>query len=140
MKGLAVTAKTLSNIFLLLAILISLFLGSYTFLVSDKQASLPKIGKTFEGAKFSVPSKSSSGGSKHSDSDAKHASSNTAKNESKPTTTNTPTPTSPTASTKKPSPVVITPAPYKPTVIGDPIAMKQIEEVKKTFEKMVGPK
>jgi pectate lyase len=129
MKGLAVTAKTLSNIFLLLAILISLFLGSYTFLVSDKQATLPKTDKTFEGAKFSVPSKSSSGGSKHSDSDAKYASSNKAKNESKNTASNKPDPIPSTISTKKPSPVEITHTVYTPpTVVGDPTAMKLFNE------------
>jgi len=41
MKGLGISAKTMSNILLVMAILISLFLGSYTFLVSNNAATLP---------------------------------------------------------------------------------------------------
>jgi hypothetical protein len=41
MKGLGISAKTMSNILLVMAILISLFLGSYTFLVSNHAATLP---------------------------------------------------------------------------------------------------
>jgi hypothetical protein len=43
MKGLGVSAKTASILFLLAVLFISLALSSYTFLVSNKTSSLPVI-------------------------------------------------------------------------------------------------